>query len=92
MNKSDLISAVAEQTGRAKVDAELFLNATLDVIQKSLEKGETIPLIGFGTFSISKRAARPGRNPRTGESIKIAASQTVKFSAGSKLKAAVKSK
>lgn len=92
MTKAELISAIAKQTGKTKVDAELFLNATLDVIQKTLKKGDSIPLIGFGTFSVAKRAARQGRNPQTGKPIKIAASKTVKFSAGSKLKEAVSPK
>ena len=91
MTKSDLIAAIADKTGRSKVDAELFLNSTLDVIKSGLEKGESIPLTGFGTFSISNRSAREGRNPQTGDPIKIAASKSVKFSAGSKLKAAVNS-
>ena len=91
MTKLELIAAIADQTGRTKVDAELFLNATLDVIKNGLVKGESIPLIGFGTFSVTDRAARQGRNPRTGTSINIAASKSVKFGVGSILKAAVNS-
>ncbi|MBF0287653.1 MAG: HU family DNA-binding protein [SAR324 cluster bacterium] len=89
MTKAELIAEIAQETGRTKVDAELFLNATLGVIESTLSKGESIPLIGFGTFSVSKRSARKGRNPQTGQEISIPASNTVKFSVGSKLKAAV---
>ena len=89
MTKAELIAAIAENADRTKADAERFLNATLEAIQKALKKGETIPLIGFGTFSVAKRAARTGRNPRTKATLKIPASKTVRFKAGSKLKAAV---
>ena len=91
MTKADLITAIADHTGRTKVDAEVFLNATLEVIQDKLQKGDSIPLIGFGTFSVATRSARQGRNPQTGKPIQIGESKTVKFSAGSKLKAAVNS-
>ncbi len=91
MTKAELIAEIAEDVERTKVDAELFLNATLEVIIKTLSKGESIPLIGFGTFSVAERPARTGRNPQTGEPLKIAASKTVKFSVGSKLKEAVNS-
>lgn len=89
MTKAELIAAIAEKTERTKVDAELFLNATIECIQDALVEGDSIPLIGFGTFSVAERAARTGRNPQTGDPIEIAASKTVKFSVGSKLKEAV---
>ena len=89
MTKAELIAAIAKDTKRTKVDAELFLNSTLTVITKTLKKGDSIPLIGFGSFSVVKRAARTGRNPQTGKPLKIKASKTVKFSVGSKLKSAV---
>lgn len=92
MTKADLINAIADNTSRTKVDAEMFLNATLEVLQGTLAKGESIPLIGFGTFSVAKRAARTGRNPQTGKPLQIPASRTVKFSVGSKLKEAVNKK
>lgn len=89
MTKAELINAIAESCNHSKADTEKFLNSTLDVIQNTLAEGGSIPLIGFGTFSVSERKERPGRNPQTGEPITIKASKSVKFSAGSKLKAAV---
>jgi len=89
MTKAELIAAIAKDTGNTKVDTEAYLNSTLAVITKTLKKGDSIPLIGFGSFSVVKRAARTGRNPQTGKPLKIKASKTVKFSVGSKLKAAV---
>ena len=89
MTKSDLIDKIAEKAGRSKSDAEQFLNATLSTIHDTLSSGESIPLVGFGTFSVASRAARTGKNPQTGAAIQIPASKTVKFKVGSKLKDAV---
>lgn len=87
MNKTELIQAIADECGITKVQADSALAATLGAIKGELGKGGTVALIGFGTFGVSKRAARKGKNPRTGESIKIAARKVPKFSAGSELKA-----
>jgi DNA-binding protein HU-beta len=89
MNKSDLIDAIAASTGLTKADAGRALDATTSNIAKALKKGSTVSLVGFGTFSVKKRAARLGRNPRTGETIKIKASKTPGFKAGKALKDAV---
>jgi DNA-binding protein HU-beta len=88
--KAELVSAVAEMAGTSKKDAEAVLQAFLDVVTKTLSKGETVTLAGFGTFSVTQRQAREGVNPRTLEKIKIAATKTPKFKAGKKLKEAVK--
>ena len=85
MNRNDLIFAMAEQSGLSKTDSEKALNATLDAISGAMTNGEKVSLIGFGTFSVANRAARDGRNPRTGATIKIAAKNVVKFKAGSTL-------
>ena len=77
MNKSELVSAIAEKSGLSKVDAKKALDATLDAISGEVKKGGKVVLVGFGTFSVSKRKARAGRNPKTGEAIKIKA--TFKF-------------
>ena len=92
MNKSDLVVAIAKKTGRTKASVEATLNAVLDTITATLARGGKVALIGFGTFSTSKRAARTGRNPATGAAIKIAASKVAKFSAGARLKKAVNKK
>ena len=89
MNKAELVDEVAVSTSLTKIDAAAAVEAVLEVITKTLSKQDTVTLIGFGTFSISSRAARTGRNPRTGESINIAASRVPKFKAGKVLKAAV---
>ena len=89
MTKANIIDAIAEKTGLTKKDSEAALKATLEAFESALKKGEKVQLIGFGTFEVKKRAAREGRNPRTGETIKIAASKTVSFSAGSALKDAI---
>ena len=86
MKKTDLIAAVAEQSGLSKKDAEKAVKAFTDVIAKELKKGEKVQLVGFGTFEVSKRAAREGRNPQTGKTMKIKASKTAKFKAGKALK------
>ncbi|MEY2985800.1 MAG: hypothetical protein RJB24_29 [Candidatus Parcubacteria bacterium] len=88
--KAELVSAVAEMAGTSKKDAEAVLQAFLDVVTKTLSKGDTVTLAGFGTFSVTQRQAREGVNPRTLEKIKIAATKTPKFKAGKKLKDAVK--
>ena len=86
MKKSELIEAIAEKAGLTKVEAGKALHATFEVIANELEKGEKVPVAGFGTFKLSSRAAREGRNPKTGETIKIAASTSVSFKAGTALK------
>lgn len=89
MNKVDLIAKVADDTGLSKTDATKAVDTVFDCITKALKKGDEVRLVGFGTFSVSKRAASTGRNPRTGEAIKIAASKQPKFRAGKGLKDAV---
>jgi DNA-binding protein HU-beta len=89
MNKNDLIDAVAERTALAKSDAARAVEAVLGAITESLQKGEAVALSGFGTFATKTRAARTGRNPRTGEAIQIAASNVPGFKAGKGLKDAV---
>ena len=86
MNKTELVAAMADQAGLSKKDAEAALKAFTDVVAAELKKGEKIQLVGFGTFEVSERAAREGRNPQTGEIIPIAASKTPKFKAGKALK------
>ena len=86
MNKTELVAAMAEQTGLSKKDAEAALKAFTDVVAEELTKGETVQLVGFGTFEVSERAAREGRNPQTGATMKIAASKAPKFKAGKALK------
>jgi DNA-binding protein HU-beta len=88
--KAELVSAVADMAGTSKKDAEAILQAFLDVVTKTLSKGDTVTLAGFGTFSVTQRQAREGVNPRTLEKIQIAATKTPKFKAGKKLKDAVK--
>jgi DNA-binding protein HU-beta len=89
MNKNDLIDAVAERTSLAKSDAARAVEAVLGAITDSLQKGDAVTLSGFGTFATKERAARTGRNPRTGEPIQIAASKVPGFKAGKGLKDAV---
>ncbi|MBQ7677012.1 MAG: HU family DNA-binding protein, partial [Lachnospiraceae bacterium] len=86
MNKAELVAAMADKAGISKKDAESALKAFTDVVAEELKKGEKIQLVGFGTFEVSKRAARTGRNPQTGEEMKIAASVAPKFKAGKALK------
>ncbi|MDA3891470.1 MAG: HU family DNA-binding protein [Salinivirgaceae bacterium] len=85
MNKQELVSAIASNSGLSKADSEKALNATTEAIKSALVKGESIQLIGFGTFSISERAARKGRNPQTGKEIQIAAKKVAKFKPGKAL-------
>lgn len=90
MNKGELIDAIAKDAKLTKVDAGNALNAFVANVTKSLKKGNSVQLIGFGTFSISKRSARTGRNPQTGKEIKIAAKKVAKFKAGKALAETVK--
>ena len=89
MKKVELVEAVAEKAGLTKAEATKAVDATFAVITEALSKGNKVPLLGFGTFDISKRAAREGRNPRTGETVQIAARNAVVFKAGSALKESV---
>ncbi|HEY0664562.1 MAG TPA: HU family DNA-binding protein [Gallionella sp.] len=89
MNKSDLVEAIAKSADMPKAAAARALDATIESIKKALKKGDTVSLVGFGTFKVGKRAARNGRNPRTGATIKIKAAKVPKFSAGKGLKDAV---
>ncbi len=89
MNKTQLIDVVATKTGLKKKDAEAAVNAVNEAIAEALAAGDKVQLIGFGTYEVKTRAARDGRNPKTGETIKIAASKTPAFSAGKALKDAV---
>lgn len=90
MNKSDLIDQIAKDAGITKAQATSALNSFIDSTSGALKSGDSVILVGFGTFSLSKRAARKGRNPKTGEEIKIAAKNVVKFKAGSELSKNVK--
>jgi DNA-binding protein HU-beta len=90
MNKSDLIDQIAKDAGITKAQATSALNSFIDSTSGALKGGDSVILVGFGTFSLSKRAARKGRNPKTGEEIKIAAKNVVKFKAGSELSKNVK--
>ena len=89
MNKAELVAAVAERTELSKKDAEKALKAFVDVVAEELKKGEKIQLVGFGTFEVSERAAREGRNPANGQPMQIAASKAPKFKAGKALKDAI---
>ena len=89
MNKTELVAAIAEQTELSKKDAEKALKEFIDVVTDELKKGEKVQLVGFGTFEISERAAREGRNPLTGATMSIPASKAPKFKAGKALKDAV---
>ena len=89
MNKSDLIDAIADSAGLSKADAGRALDGFVDSITGALKAGDSVSLVGFGTFSVRDRAARTGRNPRTGETINIAASKNPAFKAGKALKDAV---
>lgn len=90
MNKAELIDAVAANADLSKAAAGRALDATLEAITKALKKKDTVTLVGFGTFSVRKRSARIGRNPKTGEEIKIRASRVPGFKAGKALKDAIK--
>lgn len=86
MNKTEFVAAIAEEAGISKADAAKAVKAFTDVVVEEMKKGEKIQLVGFGTFEVSERPAREGRNPRTGETMTIAASKAPKFKAGKALK------
>lgn len=90
MTKAELIDKVASTAKVSKADASKALDAVVDAVKGALKKGQKVTLVGFGTFSVSKRKARKGRNPRTGETLKIAAHKVPKFTAGKTLKDAIK--
>ena len=89
MNKSELIDAIAEKGGLTKVDAGKALDATIESISAALKAGDTVTLVGFGSFTVKERAARTGRNPKTGAELKIPASKVPSFKAGKGLKDSV---
>ena len=89
MNKTELITAIAESADISKKDSEKALKAFVDVVTEELKKGEKVQLVGFGTFEVSERPEREGRNPQTGETMKIAACKAPKFKAGKALKDAI---
>ncbi|BBP46003.1 DNA-binding protein HU-beta [Thiosulfatimonas sediminis] len=89
MNKSELISAIAEESGLTKADAGKALDATVASITKALSSGDSVAVIGFGTFAVGERAARTGRNPQTGKEMQIPAAKVPKFKPGKALKDAV---
>lgn len=86
MNRTELVAAMAEKTQLSKKDADLALKAFIDVVSEEMQKGEKVQLVGFGTFEVSERAAREGRNPKTGETMTISASKSPKFKVGKALK------
>ncbi len=90
MNKTELVAAVATKADLSKKDADAAVKAVLEAVTEALADGDKVALVGFGTFDVKKRAARTGKNPRTGESIKIAAAKVPTFKAGAALKDAVK--
>jgi DNA-binding protein HU-beta len=90
MNKGELIDSIASHAKLTKADAGRALDATIEAVEKALKKGDRVALVGFGSFSVAKRAARIGRNPQTGKEIKIAAKKVVKFKAGADLAKKVK--
>lgn len=89
MKKSEMIEVLSSKTGLSKADTEKMFNATFDLFKEELAKGNKVSVAGFGTFKISERSAREGRNPQTGETIQIAASKSVSFKAGTELKSKV---
>lgn len=92
MNKTELIEALAAKCDLSKAAAGRAIDGLTEIITETLAKDDSVSILGFGTFAVGQRAARTGRNPKTGEAIKIAASKSPKFSAGAKLKAAVNTK
>ena len=90
MNKAELVDAMASRAGLSKADAKKALEAFVGATTSAMQNGERVAMVGFGTFSVSERAARKGRNPQTGATIDIAAKKVPKFSAGAELKSAVK--
>ena len=89
MNRKELVDALAAKTDSTKADAERVVGALIDIVSDTLKKGDSLTLVGFGTFEVRKRAARTGRNPKTGEELKIKASKVPAFKAGATLKATV---
>ena len=89
MKKSELVEAVATKAGLTKADAARAIEATFETITSALKAGNKVPLVGFGTFAVTRREAREGRNPQTGETVKIAARNAVTFKAGTQLKESV---
>lgn len=89
MNRKELVEALAAKTESTKADAERAVAALIDIISATLKKGDSLSLVGFGTFEVRKRAARTGRNPKTGEELKIKAAKVPAFKAGATLKALV---
>ena len=89
MNKTELVAAIAEKAELSKADSEKALKAFIETVEGARKKGDKVQLVGFGTFEVSKRAARKGHNPRTGETLKIKASKTPKFKAGKAFKDAL---
>ncbi len=89
MNKAELIAKIAEDAGITKTQANATVDSFVDAVTKTLKKGDKVTLVGFGTFSVSKRAARNGRNPQTGAVIKIKAKKVAKFKAGKELSAKI---
>lgn len=89
MNRVELSAAIANETGLDRKDAEAAVKAFVDVVTRELQKGEKVQLVGFGTFEVSERAEREGRNPQTGETMTIAATKSPKFKAGKALKDAI---
>lgn len=85
MNKADLIDAIATKAGLTKADAKKSLDATVEAVSEALKSGDRVALVGFGSFSVSERGARTGRNPQTGKEIKISAKKVVKFKPGADL-------
>lgn len=90
MNKADLVSALAKKLNLSKTQSESFLDATLDVIQKTVSKGDEVKLVGFGTFSCLNKKARVGRNPKTGQSVDIPGTKVPRFKPGKDFKELVK--
>ena len=90
MNKAELVDAIASEAKITKADAQRAIDGIIESATKALKKGDRVALVGFGSFSVAKRAARNGRNPQTGKTIKIAAKKVVKFKAGAELASKVK--
>jgi DNA-binding protein HU-beta len=89
MNKAELVAQIADETGISKTQANAVIDSFTEAVTKTLKKNDSVTLVGFGTFSVSKRKARKGRNPQTGEAIKISAKKVAKFKAGAELAKAV---
>ncbi len=89
MNKAELVSKIADDAGLSKSQANSALDSFIDAVTKTLKSGDKVTLVGFGTFSVSKRSARTGRNPQTGETIKIKAKKVARFKAGKELAAKI---